>query len=102
MSTLGKRIGSPPTRRSAARSARAPLISETSVDVPPMSKAIAFAKPTSAANRAAPTVPAAGPETRIVAGCAAASAGIATPPDERITSGSGSPASAHAVTSARR
>ena len=46
--------------------------------------------------RPAPTTPAAGPETRIVAGCAAASAGVETPPDERMTSGSGRPASAHA------
>jgi hypothetical protein len=67
-----------------------------------MSNAIASSIPASAAIRLAPTTPAAGPETRIVAGCAAASAGVATPPEERITRGSGSPASAQAPESASR
>ena len=67
-----------------------------------MSRPIAFSKPAAAARRAAPTAPAAGPETRIVAGCSAASSGVVTPPDERMTSGSGSPALAHAAETARR
>ncbi len=67
-----------------------------------MSNAIAFGKPASAATRAAPTAPAAGPETRTSAGCAAASSTVATPPDERMTSGSGKPASAAAEASALR
>ena len=48
------------------------------------------------------TTPAAGPETRISAGCAAASSIVATPPDERITNGSGSPALSAAAPSVRR
>ena len=55
-----------------------------------MSKAIAFSTPARAAIRSAPSTPPAGPETRISAGCAAASSIVATPPDERITSGAGS------------
>ena len=102
MSTLGSRIGSPPTLRSLVLSARPPVTRQTSVDVPPISSPIAFSKPASDASRAAPTAPAAGPETRIVAGCAAASSGVATPPEERITSGSGRPAEVQAAASARR
>ena len=67
-----------------------------------MSNAIAFWTPLEAAIRPAATTPAAGPERRINAGCAAASSIDATPPDERITSGAGSPASAADVPSAVR
>ena len=45
---------------------------------------------------------AAGPETSAQDGCAAASSTLATPPEERITSGSGSPASPHAAASLSR
>ena len=48
------------------------------------------------------TTPPAGPETRISAGCAAASSTVATPPDDRITSGSGRPARALASRNPRR
>ena len=58
-----------------------------------MSKERAFSNPASAAMRAAPTTPAAGPESSANAACAAASSSVATPPDERMTSGTGSPAS---------
>ncbi len=75
---------------------------QTSVDVPPMSKAIAFSNPARRATSPAPTTPAAGPETRIVAGCAAASSTEATPPDDCMTSGSGRPASRAPAASARR
>ena len=67
-----------------------------------MSKAIASANPARRATSPAPTTPAAGPETRIVAGCAAASSTEATPPADCITSGSGSPASRAPAASARR
>jgi hypothetical protein len=102
MSTVGSRIGSPATRRSLERSATPSTMGQTSVDVPPMSNAIAFGKPASDAMRAAPTAPAAGPDTSTSAGCAAASSTFATPPDERITSGSGSPPPTAALASARR
>ena len=92
MSTVGSRTGSPPTARSAARSAAPPSIRQTSVDVPPMSKESASPKPAARATRAAPTTPPAGPETSTTTGCAAASRASRRPPDERITSGSGRPA----------
>ena len=57
-----------------------------------MSSEIAFSTPARRAIRAAPTTPAAGPDTSARAGCAAASARETTPPDEAITSGSGRPA----------
>ena len=95
MSTVGSRIGRPPTSRSVDRSACPPAIRQTSVEVPPMSKEIALSKPAQrgdAAPRRRRRRP--GPETRIHDGCAAASSSVATPPEERMTSGSGSPASA--------
>ena len=83
-------------RRAAARQRH------TSVDVPPMSNAIASAKPARRASSPAPTTPPAGPETSSRAGCAAASPTGATPPDESITTGSGSSASSAARASAWR
>jgi hypothetical protein len=102
MSTIGSRIGRPPTDRSSVRSARPPEIRQTSVEVPPMSNEIAFSTPASAATRAAPTTPPAGPETSTSAAWRAASSIVATPPDERMTSGSGSPASTHRSASERK
>ena len=62
-STVGSRTGRPPTARSLARPAAPPSIRHTSVDVPPMSNEIAVSKPARRATSAAPTTPAAGPET---------------------------------------
>ena len=67
-----------------------------------MSKETAFSIPAARAAIAAPTAPAAGPESSANAGCAAASAIDATPPEERITSGSGKPSSAQRLASASR
>jgi hypothetical protein len=67
-----------------------------------MSKAIASEKPASSAIRAAPTIPPAGPDSSAQDACAAASSSDATPPEERITSGFGNPASAQRPPSARR
>ncbi len=67
-----------------------------------MSKASAFSTPASRATRAAPTTPAAGPESSTRAACAAASSSEATPPDERMISGTGKPASSQRSASARR
>ena len=57
-----------------------------------MSNEIAFSTPASPAILAAPTAPPAGPETSTSAAWRAASSTVATPPEERITSGSGKPA----------
>ena len=62
-----------------------------------MSNASASSIPGQRGDRLAPTTPAAGPESSARAACAAASSSDATPPDERITSGSGRPAPAHRV-----
>ena len=56
-----------------------------------MSREIAL-NPAQARRAPRRTTPAAGPDTSAQAGCAAASSIVATPPDERITSGVGSPA----------
>ena len=67
-----------------------------------MSNASAFSIPASRATRDAPTTPAAGPERSARAACPAASSSEATPPDERMISGTGSPASPQRKASARR
>ena len=55
-----------------------------------MSIPIASGCPADFASRAAPTAPPAGPERTLQAPARAASAASAVPPEERITSGSGS------------
>ena len=68
-SSVGRRTGRPPTSRSLERVASPPTIAQTSVEVPPMSKAIAFSISSEPRRRgAAPTTPAAGPERRHDAG----------------------------------
>ena len=57
-----------------------------------MSNESAFTNPASAASFAAPTTPAAGPDSSANAAWAAASSKVARPPDERMTSGVGRPA----------
>ncbi len=57
-----------------------------------MSKPSALPSPQRRAIRPAPTAPAAGPERTLQAPAFAASAALATPPEDRITSGRGSPA----------
>ena len=100
--SVGTRTGKPPTSRSCSRRASPPTIAQTSVEVPPMSKARAFSTPASRATRAAPTTPAAGPESSARAAWAAASSSGATPPDERMINGTGSPTSSHRAARARR
>ena len=58
--------------------------------VPPMSKEISRRRPARAPAHCAPSTPAAGPESISVTGRSAASATLATPPLERITSRSAS------------
>jgi hypothetical protein len=91
MSTIGSRTGSPATCRCTVSSDSLPLSARKNVSqlVPPMSKPRAGG---SATIRAA-TAPPAGPESSIAAGWAAACSSVATPPEESITCGSGSPAS---------
>jgi hypothetical protein len=62
-----------------------------------MSIPIASPWPDARASSAAPTAPPAGPERTLHAPARAASDASAVPPDERITSGSGSPRSRQAA-----
>ena len=67
-----------------------------------MSSEIAFSTPASAAIRAAPTTPAAGPETSASDGWRPPPSSVQTPPEERMTSGSARPASAQRSASDHR
>ena len=58
-----------------------------------MSKPSALPSPESSASSPAPTAPPAGPESTLQAPARAASAAGATPPEDIITAGSGSPRS---------
>ena len=65
---------------------------QTSQLVPPMSKPSALPSPQRRARSPAPTAPPAGPERTLQAPARAASSAGATPPEESITCGAGSPA----------
>ena len=67
-----------------------------------MSKPIALPSPLARARSPAPTAPPAGPERTLQAPARAASAAGATPPEDCITSGAGSPPSAAACSSPPR
>ena len=62
MDSIGARIRTPATCVSYSRS-NSPAKCDTSVEVPPMSKPMVLVKPASAAVRAMPTIPPAGPDT---------------------------------------
>ena len=61
MRIIGARIRTPATSVSKVRS-NSPWNSDTSVDVPPMSKPMIFSKPAMPPVRTAPTTPPAGPD----------------------------------------
>jgi hypothetical protein len=67
-----------------------------------MSSPIASPSPEIRATRPAPTAPPAGPERTFQAPCRAASRHGATPPEERMISGSGRPRDSAAFASFRR
>ena len=67
-----------------------------------MSSPTVFPSPDSVASRPAPIAPPAGPESTVCAPARAASGAGATPPEDFITSGSGSPRSAPAAASPSR
>ena len=62
-----------------------------------MSKHSAPRSPEASAAQAAPAAPPAGPESTVRAACARACSSVASPPEDCMTSGSGSPASARAA-----
>ena len=67
-----------------------------------MSKHSASGSPAAAAAQAAPAAPPAGPESTVSAAWSPAWAALASPPEDCITAGSGSPASPARSTSRRR
>ncbi len=73
-------------------------ISEAFAVVPPMSNAIAFAKPSCSATPRAATTPAAGPDSSAKTGLSFASSEVITPPDDcMICSGPSRPISSSPV-----
>src|SRR5262249_57252643 len=89
----GTGTGPPATPVRAAPCPSPPRPAATSVDVPPTSKVRTSEPP---ATSAAPTTPAAGPESTHDAGRAAADSTSQTPPEDCITSGRGSISSRYA------
>src|SRR3954467_1757384 len=91
-STIGRASARPPTSRPPVPSTRPSRATDTSHDVPPMSRQTAPTAPASPASRPAPTAPPAGPDSTVHEPCRAAVPASATPPPESITSGAGRPA----------
>ena len=89
---MGTLIGSPAICASLAVLI-APSTSDTSVEVPPMSKAMMFSNPLARAVAAAPTTPPAGPESTVRTGSRAAVASAVMPPEDCMTKifGTGEP-----------
>ncbi len=92
-STIGSWMTRPAISRESVRRTRPPSTTHTSHEVPPMSMPTASPSPDSLAMSAAPTAPPAGPDSTLQAPARAASAVGATPPDDFMISGSGSPRS---------
>src|SRR2546421_633285 len=71
-STMGRRTGNPPTEPSKEMLKVPALIRHTSALVPPMSSVIALRRPDVRTTAAAPTAPAAGPDSAVRIGNRAA------------------------------
>ena len=80
MSTIGTLTAKRPTELSVVRLGLPSLTTATSVDVPPASSVITSVKPAACATRAAPSVPAAGPERIVAIGLRCTSPPAITPP----------------------
>src|ERR1051325_4686614 len=93
MSIIGTAIGTPATIDSFVRRIPSRSHNATSVEVPPMSKVMMFAKPPAAPARRAPTPPPAGPDRIARTGSLAAAAAEMRPPDDCMTRNFGAPAS---------
>ena len=89
-SSIGSATGRPPTGRAPVSRAAPSSITQTSHDVPPMSKQSASGSPDASAAHAAPAAPPAGPDKTVRAACARAWSSVASPPEDCITSGTGS------------
>ena len=82
---MGWRTGRPASLESVEISAAPPVIRQTSVVVPPMSKLKTLSSPSEAATWAAAETPAAGPDSAMASGRRAAASGEAMPPAECMT-----------------
>ena len=102
MSTIASASGRPPTSRPAVSRTAPCSTTQTSHDVPPMSKQTRSVRPLRRATSAAAAAPPAGPESTVNDACRAASSAAARPPLDCMIRGSGSPASLARASSRRR
>ena len=87
----------PPTWYSPARWTTPSSTIDALAVVPPMSKVMSFGRPMRRASACAPTTPAAGPDSMMCIGLAAAASSVISPPfDCMISSGARTPMSVQA------
>ena len=79
-SIIGILLGNAPTEPSVVRVGSPSMTTETSVDVPPPSQVSTRSKPATSAISAAPSAPAAGPDSTVVIGWCTTSSADSTPP----------------------
>ena len=84
-SIIGILDGYAPTVPSVVSAGRPSTTTVTSVEVPPPSQVSTLSTPAACATRAAPSAPAAGPDSTVVMGCFTTSAADSTPPLDFIT-----------------
>src|SRR3954470_8535408 len=84
-SILGIFDGNTPTEPLGPSVGSPSITTDTSVDVPPPSEVSTLSKPAPLAIRAAPSAPAAGPESTVVIGWCTTSSADSTPPLDFIT-----------------
>ena len=84
-SIIGILLGKAPTLPSVVRVGSPSMTTETSVEVPPPSQVRTRSKPATCAISAAPSAPAAGPESTVVIGWCTTSSAESTPPFDFIT-----------------
>jgi hypothetical protein len=85
MSIMGTLAGNRPTVASVVSEGAPERMTATSVDVPPPSRVTTSSKPAACVNAAAPSAPAAGPESTVVIGLWATWSAEATPPLDFMT-----------------
>ncbi len=84
-SIIGILEGNAPTEPSVVSVGSPSITTETSVEVPPPSQVRTLSKPATLAISAAPSAPAAGPESTVVIGWCTTSSAESTPPLDFIT-----------------
>ena len=102
MSTIGSASGRPPISRPALARTRPSSTTQTSHDVPPMSKHKRSGSSRRAESSAAAAAPPAGPLSTVSAAWSAAAPTLVSPPLDCMIAGSGRPSPAAPATSPRR